>query len=95
MIRSLLALLAGIALLTATSFAIEAVANPLLTRTFPELLPNKAAIQHYGFANLFLFAYTALCVTAGGYVTAWAANRRPVRHAVIMGTIQLALTVRA
>ena len=55
MIRSLLAVLAGIAVLTATSFAIEAVANPLMTRTFPELLPNKAAIQHNGFANLFLF----------------------------------------
>jgi hypothetical protein len=42
-----------------------------------------------------MYAYTFLCVVAGGYVTAWIAGRMPVLHAVIMGIIQLALTIYA
>jgi hypothetical protein len=43
MIRSVLAVLAGIAALTVTAFAIEAAANPLLMKMFPSALPNEAA----------------------------------------------------
>jgi len=46
-------------------------------------------------ASLFLPTYTALCVAAGGFVTAWLARRSPVRHALIMGVIEVALTVLA
>jgi hypothetical protein len=92
MIRSVLAVLAGIAVLTVTSFAIEAVANPLMMRMFPHALPDRAAIGYNLPAALFLFAYTSLCVAGGGYVTAWLARRSPVRHAVIMGAVQVALT---
>ena len=95
MIRSVLAVLAGIATLTATSFAIEAIANPLLLRLFPEALPNAAAIHQNIWVVLFGHAYSALCVVAGGYVTAWLAGRSPVRHAVIMGAIQAALVIPA
>ena len=95
MIRSLLAVLAGIATLTVTSFAIEAVANPLMMRMFPHSLPNRAAISQSLPASLFLFAYTALCVACGGYVTAWLVSRSPVRHALIMGVVQVGLTVWA
>ena len=95
MFRSVLAVVAGIAALTATSFAIEAVANPLLMRLFPQALPDHAALQHNLPATLFLFAYTALCVAGGGYVTAWIAPRHGVRHAAIMGVIQIGLTVWA
>ena len=95
MIRSVLAVLAGIAVLTVTSFAIEAAADPLMMRMFSHALPNRAAISHNAGATLFLFAYTALCVAAGGYVTAWVARRSPVLHAVIMGVVQEALTVWA
>ncbi len=38
-------------------------------------------------------AYSFLCLVAGAYVTAWVAGRAPVRHALIMGVVQLALTV--
>jgi hypothetical protein len=38
MIRSGLAVLAGIVVLTIASFAIEAVANPLVLRVFPDAL---------------------------------------------------------
>ena len=95
MIRSILAVLAGIAVLTITSFAIEAVANPLLMRMFPNALPNQSAINHNLPATLFLFTYTALCVAAGGYVTAWLARRSERLHAVIMGGVQALLTVWA
>ena len=95
MLRSVLVVLAGIAVLTVTSFAIEAVANPLMLKMFPQALPNEAAISHNGMAALFMAAYTTLCIAFGGYVTAWLASRFPVRHAVIMGAIQVALTVWA
>ncbi|HXQ27178.1 MAG TPA: hypothetical protein VN822_12275 [Candidatus Acidoferrales bacterium] len=95
MIRSVLAVLAGIATLTVTSFAIEAAADPLIIWMFPHALPNKAAISHNLPASLFMFAYTALCVAAGGYVTAWVARRSPVWHALVMGAVEVALTVLA
>jgi hypothetical protein len=95
MIRSALAVLAGIAVLTVASFAIEAAANPLMMRMFPHSLPNRAVIGHNLLASLFLYAYTALSIAGGGYVTAWLVNRSQVRHAVIMGVIQVALTVLA
>ena len=95
MIRSILAVLAGIAVLTATSFAIEAVANPLLMRMFPSAIPDRAALSHNLPATLFLFTYTTLCVAAGGYVTAWLALRSQTLHALIMGGIQTMLTVWA
>ena len=81
--------------MTATSFAIEALADPLMLRIFPHALPSRAALSHNLPASLFLFGYTSLCVIAGGYVTAWLAQRSPVRHAVIMGALQMALTVWA
>jgi hypothetical protein len=92
MIRSVLAVLAGIAALTVTSFAIEAVADLLMMWMFPHSLPNRAAIGQSLPASLFLFHYTALCVACGGYVTAWLVKRSPVQHALIMGVVQVALT---
>jgi hypothetical protein len=92
MIRSVLAVLAGIVTLTVSSFAIEAVADPLLLWMFPHALPNRAAISHNLPATLFQLTYTALCIAAGGYVTAWLARRSAVPHAVIMGVIELAFT---
>ena len=95
MIRSALAVLAGIVTLTITSFAIEAAADPLMMRLFPHALPDRAAISYSLPATLFLFSYTFLCVAAGGYVTAWLARRSPVLHSLLMGAVQVALTVWA
>lgn len=95
MIRSVLAVLAGIITLTVTSFAIEAAVDPLMIRLFPHALPNRAAISYNLPATLFLFSYTFLCVAASGYVTAWLTRRSPVLHAVFMGAVQVALTVWA
>jgi hypothetical protein len=95
MIRSILAILAGIITLSITSFALEAVANSLMRWMFPDAFPNQAAIDQNLPARLFMFAYTTLCVAAGGYVTARVTRRSEVRHAVIMALVQVALTVMA
>jgi hypothetical protein len=95
MMRSVLAVIAGIAALTAASFAIEAAVDPLLMHAFPQALPNRAALSYNLPASILLFAYTGLCIVAGGYVTAWIARRAPIWHAVAMGLVQEALTVWA
>ena len=95
MIRSIVAILTGIIALTTVSFGIEAVVNPLLLRGFPEALPSRAAISHNLAASLFTFAYGTLSVVVGGYVTAWIARSAPIRHSVIMGILQIALTILA
>jgi len=95
MIISIAAVLAGLIVLTVTSFAIEWAADPLLLRLFPEALPNRSALETNLYAALFMYFYTALCVAAGGYVSAWVARRSPVAHAVAMGVVELGLTVWA
>ena len=95
MIRSALAVFAGIVVLTVASFAIEAVANPLLMKLFPNALPNAAAMIHNVPARIFMLVYTMLCVAAGGYVTAWVARGSEIRHAVIMGAIEAVFTIAA
>ena len=80
MLRSVAAVIAGIATLTVTSFAIEAVTRPQ---------------QETAASTLFMFTYSVLCVAAGGYVTAWAARHAKVRHALIMGGTQTALVIPA
>lgn len=92
---SVLAVLAGIAALTVASFAIEAVANPLLMHLFPRALPDAAALSRSVPAHLVMFAYTFLSVALGGYVTAWIAPRAGVAHAIVMGAIEVLLTVWA
>jgi hypothetical protein len=69
-IRSILAVLAGIAVLTIISFGIEAAADPLMMRMFPQALPTRAALSQNQWATLFMLTYTMLSVAAGGYVTA-------------------------
>lgn len=94
-IRSVLAVLAGIVTLTVLAFAIEAVTNPLLQSLFPQALPNELAINRNAPLKLFMLAYGTLCGVAGGYVTAWVARRAGVWHASIMGAIQVSLTALA
>jgi hypothetical protein len=95
MIRSVLSVLAGIVVLTATSFAIELALNPLLMRAFPEALPGPEALSSNPWVRTLTFAYGMLCVAAGGYVTARIARRRPVTHAAVMGIVQAGLTILA
>jgi hypothetical protein len=95
MVRSVLSVLAGIAVLTVTSFAIETALNPLLLRVFPEALPGPEAIASNLWVRALTFAYGLMCVTAGGYTAARVARRLPVTHAAVMGIVQAGLTIVA
>jgi hypothetical protein len=90
-IRSVLAVIAGIAVLTVTSFAIEWVTDPVLAGFFPDA-QSQGVTSHIDVRKLIMFVYTTLCVACGGYVTAWLAPGSEARHAVIMGAIQATLT---
>ena len=95
MLRSVLAVLAGIAVLTIVSFAIEAVVNPLLLHAFPHALPDpESLLRNLGVKTL-TFAYGLMCVALGGYVTVLIARRFPMRHAAAMGIVQGGLTIAA
>ena len=92
MIRSILAVVAGLVVLTVISFAIEA-ADPLLMHLFPRALPNAAALAASFPARLWMLAYTTFAIALGGYVTALIARRAQISHAAIMGAIEMALTL--
>lgn len=94
MMRSVLAVLAGILALSLTSFAIEWATDAWILQTIPDAL-SKGAAWPGVLRKLFMSAYTTLCVACGGYVTALVARRSEVRHAVIMGAIQMAMTAWA
>jgi hypothetical protein len=94
MARSVLAILAGIVVLTVTSFAIEWVTDPVLAGVLPEAHSNGAT-WHDVVRKLIMFVYSTLCMACAGYVTAWLARGSKVWHAVIMGAIQTALTALA
>lgn len=93
MIRSVLAVLAGLVVLTIVSFAVEAAADPLMIHLFPRALPDAAALSASGPARLLMLAYTMFAIAVGGYVTAWIAGRAQVAHAAVMGVIEEAFTV--
>jgi hypothetical protein len=93
MFRSLLAIVAGLVALTVASFAIEALADPLLMHLFPRALPDAGALSHSVPASLAMFTYTFGSIVLGGYVAAWIAARAEVRHAVVMGVIEALFTV--
>lgn len=93
MIRSILAVLAGIIVLTIVSFGIEAAADPLLMHFFPSALPDAAALSRNFPARLLMLAYTTFAIGLGGYVTAWIASRARIWHAAIMGAVEVAFTL--
>jgi hypothetical protein len=94
-IRSLLSVLAGIAVLTAASFAIEAALDPLLLWVFPKALPGPEALSSNLWVRALAFVYGFICVAVGGYVTARVARLRPITHSAVMGIIQAGLTIMA
>jgi hypothetical protein len=84
MLRSMLSVLAGIVVLTAASFAIEAALDPLLLR-----------LSTTAWVRALTFAYGFICVAAGGYIAARIARRLPLKHAAAMGIVQAGLTIAA
>ena len=90
-----MSVLAGIAVLTAVSFAIEAAVDPLLLRLFPQALPGRMALSTNHWVRTLTFAYGLMCVAAGGYIAARIARRLPIKHAAAMGIVQAGLTIVA
>lgn len=88
MVRSVLSVLAGIAVLTLASFAIEAALNPLLLQAFSEALPGPEALASNPWVRALMFAYGLMCVSTGGYIAACVARRLPVTHASVMGSFR-------
>jgi hypothetical protein len=86
MLRSVLSVIAGIAVLTATSFAIEAVIKAIAG-------PTALSTNHW--VRTLTFVYGLMCVAAGGYVAARIARRLPIKHAAAMGVAQAGLTIMA
>jgi hypothetical protein len=95
MIRSVVSVFVGIAVLTIATFAIEAALDPLLLRMFPEALPSSQALSSNPWVRALTFTYGFICVAAGGYIAARVARRLPVQHAAAMGIIQAGLTIMA
>lgn len=92
MIRSVLAILAGLATLTVVSFGIEAIADELLMKVFPQSFPTQSALSHNLPATVFMFLYTTMSIVAGAMVTAALAPRAPLGHAAALGIVQTGLT---
>ena len=95
MLRSVLSVIAGIAVLTAASFAIEAAVDPLLLRAFRQALPGPAALSTNPWVKTLTFSYGLICVALGGYIAARIARRSPIKHAAAMGIVQACLTIVA
>jgi uncharacterized membrane protein YeaQ/YmgE (transglycosylase-associated protein family) len=106
-LRTVGAIVAGIVVLAALSFGIEAAADPLMMRFFSRTFPNAAALNHTIPGQLAMFVYTFLSIVAGGYVAAWIAStpvrrsgapgapvarEHPLRDAVIMGVVEALFT---
>lgn len=91
--KSLLAVLAGVVALTITSFAIEAVANPVFMRVLG--LSDAASLWQNSGVMAATFAYGLVCVAFGGWVSARLAPRLPLRHAAAMGVVQMGMTFLA
>jgi hypothetical protein len=91
--RSLLAVVLGLVVLTVASFAIEWTVDPVLMRLFPKLLPNGISLNHNLLVRIFMLLYTMLCIVGGGYIAAWLARRAEVPHAVVLGVVQMAMTI--
>jgi len=86
--RSAAAVLAGIIVLVLLSFLIERTAGAALMQA---LALEKADVA----MRLFVVTQTLGCMVAAGYICAWIAPRAKTKHAVIMGFIQLMLTIYA
>jgi hypothetical protein len=86
MLRSILAVVAGLVFLTVASFAIEAA--------IARFVESSAVTQQVWF-RLMTMGYTLVCVAGGGYVAARLARQTEVRHALVLGAIEVVFTIGA
>jgi hypothetical protein len=85
-VRSAAAVIGGLIVLILLSFLIERTVGTALMQA---LGLGKEAVA----VRLFVVSQTLLCMVAAGYVCARVSRRAGTKHAVVMGCIQLALTL--
>ncbi len=92
-VRSVLAVVAGIAAMTAVAFAVELPLRWLTLRSFPQKFPDRAALDASVGWMLSQSLYTIPAAMLGGYVAALLAPSRGPAHAVAMAVVQELLIV--
>ena len=95
MIRSALAVLAGLFAFVAALSAVQSALVAVMTRLYAEMSSPESVIDSGGIASVLWLVWEALSMAGAGYVTAWIASRHEIRHAVIVGAVQSALTLWA
>jgi hypothetical protein len=88
MIRSFVAVVGGIATLSAALFAMMAAGNAIVGAE-PEWI-NRSVVTQFVW-----LAWNVVSMAAGGYVTAWIASTAKTAHSIVMGSIQTAFTLVA
>ncbi len=92
-VRSILAVLAGIVAMTAVAFTIEIPLRLLTLQLFSQTFPDQATLDSNVGWMLSQSLYTVPAMILGGYVAAWLAPRRGLAHAVAMAIVQDLLIV--
>ena len=93
--RSVLAVLAGLAAFSLALFAMEAGGTALMFRIDPSLPPDASIINRNAVTMALWVVWLAVSMAAGGCVTARIAPGRRAGHAAAMGTIQALMTLAA
>lgn len=88
-LKSVAAIVAGIAVYSALLFGATWMGNVLLGRNESELLNYNVATQ------LLWLVWNIVSLVPSGYVAAMIAPRAPTTHALVMGTIQALFTLGA
>jgi hypothetical protein len=91
--RSVFAVVAGIVVMAAVAFAIEIPLRLLALQLFPQMFPDRAALDTSVLWIASQVLYTIPALMLGGFVTAWLAPRRGLAHAVAMAIVQELLIV--
>ena len=84
MLRSILAVVAGVAVLVVTAILTDTV----LMKIFPAIVDSRGRVTSAAVAFLMMSYSAAYCVLAG-YVTALIARRREMDHAFALGVVLL------
>ena len=90
MVRSVVAVVAGFVLIGALAMGTDR----LVMQAVPSAFDDAGRTRHIGILML-MAAYVAVYAIAGCYVTARLAPNRPMRHALILGALGLAMNIAA
>jgi hypothetical protein len=94
-VRSVAAVLAGFVTLSVALYAMQGAGTAFLRQMNPDL-PATASIVNYSTGTrVFWLVWETMSMFAAGYVTARLAASSHITHALVMGSIQAAVTLWA